>query len=70
CSLCEEVCIFLPELIFAFPCELMTSPRVPLNLDYWNAALLQLFNFTVHDFYRILDKLKLVIKVKSIQWND
>ncbi|GKD75367.1 hypothetical protein Tco_1333649, partial [Tanacetum coccineum] len=44
----------------AFPCELRTSPGVPSNLDYWNEASLQPFNFTVHDFYRLLEKLKLV----------
>ncbi|GKG03454.1 hypothetical protein Tco_0311090, partial [Tanacetum coccineum] len=46
-----------------------TSPGVPSNLDYWNAASLQPFNFTVYDFYRLFEKLKLVIKVKSIQRN-
>nr|GEZ14906.1 hypothetical protein [Tanacetum cinerariifolium] len=37
---CEEVRILLPELIFTFLCELMTSPGVPSNLDNENEALL------------------------------
>ncbi|GJT72330.1 hypothetical protein Tco_1031616 [Tanacetum coccineum] len=38
--------IFLSELVFTFPSELRTSLGVPSNLDYWNAASLQPFNFT------------------------
>ncbi|GKD89467.1 hypothetical protein Tco_1364974 [Tanacetum coccineum] len=46
-----------------------TSLGVPSNLDYWDTALLQPFNFTVHNLDGFLDKLKLVIKMKFIQRN-
>ncbi|GKC49113.1 hypothetical protein Tco_1071858 [Tanacetum coccineum] len=49
--------ILLLESVFAFPYELMTSPRVPSNLDNWKAALLQPLDFSIHDFYsKILSK--------------
>ncbi|GKC66137.1 hypothetical protein Tco_1098735 [Tanacetum coccineum] len=72
--LCEEVWILLSELVFTlvftFPCELKTSPGVPSNLNGWNAALLQSFNFTIHDLYWFLNKMKLVVNMESIQQND
>ncbi|GJV26728.1 hypothetical protein Tco_1383176 [Tanacetum coccineum] len=40
CGFCEEVRILFPELIFTFPCELMTSPGVPSNFDDGNMASL------------------------------
>ncbi|GJV41561.1 hypothetical protein Tco_1420001 [Tanacetum coccineum] len=49
CGFCEEMRILLSELIFTFPCELRTSPRVPSNLDNGNTALLQPLDFTIHD---------------------
>nr|GEY06354.1 hypothetical protein [Tanacetum cinerariifolium] len=45
--------LFLPELILAFLRKLMTSLGVPSNLDLWDLASLQPFNFTVHNFYRV-----------------
>ncbi|GJV60294.1 putative reverse transcriptase domain-containing protein [Tanacetum coccineum] len=39
CGLCEELQILLLELIFTFPCELRTSPGVPLNFDDGDTAL-------------------------------
>ncbi|GJZ36565.1 hypothetical protein Tco_0582756 [Tanacetum coccineum] len=44
-----------------------TSPRVPLNFDNWDTALLQSFDFSIHDFCGFLDKMKLVINMESIQ---
>nr|GFA51982.1 hypothetical protein [Tanacetum cinerariifolium] len=35
-----EMWVLLPELIFAFPCEIKTSPRVSSNLDEWDTDLL------------------------------
>ncbi|GKF88161.1 hypothetical protein Tco_0259038, partial [Tanacetum coccineum] len=57
----EEVWIFLPELIFTFLCKLRASPRVPSKLDNWDSASPQLFDFAIHDFYRLFNKMKLVI---------
>ncbi|GKC36276.1 hypothetical protein Tco_1048660 [Tanacetum coccineum] len=37
---CEEVWIFLLELIFTFPRKLRTPPRVPSNLDNWDTHCL------------------------------
>ncbi|GJY91284.1 ribonuclease H-like domain-containing protein [Tanacetum coccineum] len=59
-----SVWIFLPELVFTFPCELRTSPGVPSNLDNWDTASPQLFDFAIHDYDWFLDELKLVIKMK------
>nr|GEW18932.1 putative reverse transcriptase domain-containing protein [Tanacetum cinerariifolium] len=52
----KEVRILLLELIFTFPCELRTSPRVPSNFDNGNAALLQPLNFTIHNFHWFFDE--------------
>ncbi|GKG63545.1 hypothetical protein Tco_0643093, partial [Tanacetum coccineum] len=46
-----------------------TSPGVPSNLNNWDTALSQPFDLSIHDFNRFFNKLKLVIKVKSIQRN-
>nr|GEZ61850.1 zinc knuckle CX2CX4HX4C [Tanacetum cinerariifolium]GEZ66360.1 zinc knuckle CX2CX4HX4C [Tanacetum cinerariifolium] len=43
--------ILLLKLVSTFPCELRTSPRVPLNLYNWDTALFQSFNVTLHDYY-------------------
>nr|GEV97017.1 hypothetical protein [Tanacetum cinerariifolium] len=67
CGFCEEVWILLSDLILTFSCELRTSPRVPPNLDNWDTALLQPFDFSIYDFYWFLDEMKLVINIESIQ---
>ncbi|GJY64559.1 ribonuclease H-like domain-containing protein [Tanacetum coccineum] len=69
-SCVEEVWIFLPELILTFPCKLTTSLGVPSNLVTWNTALLQPFDFSIHDFYLFLDKIKLVVQNESINGNS
>ncbi|GJR68936.1 hypothetical protein Tco_0015001 [Tanacetum coccineum] len=48
CGFCEEMRILHSELIFTFPCELRTSPRVPSNFDNRDAALLQPLDFTIY----------------------
>ncbi|GKG23364.1 hypothetical protein Tco_0391400, partial [Tanacetum coccineum] len=40
-------------------------PRVPSNLDNWDTASPQLFDFAIHDFYRLFNKMKLVIHLES-----
>ncbi|GKC59361.1 putative ribonuclease H-like domain-containing protein, partial [Tanacetum coccineum] len=66
---CEEMRILLLKLVFTFPCKLKTPPRVPPNLDDWDTNLLQLFDFSIHDFYRFLYKMELIINMNSIQRN-
>ncbi|GKD85603.1 retrovirus-related pol polyprotein from transposon TNT 1-94 [Tanacetum coccineum] len=50
-----------PQVPFTFPRKLRAPPRVPSNLDNWDTASPQLFDFTIHDFNRLLNKMKLVI---------
>ncbi|GKA82470.1 hypothetical protein Tco_0789218 [Tanacetum coccineum] len=69
CGLCEETHILLLELIFAFPCELRTSPSVPSNLDNGDAALLQPLDFTIHNLHWFFNEVKLIVNVYFIQWN-
>ncbi|GJV49201.1 putative reverse transcriptase domain-containing protein [Tanacetum coccineum] len=64
-NLDEVVWIFLPELIFTFPRKIRTPPRVPSNLDNWDTASPQLFDFAIHDFYWLFNKMKLVIHLQS-----
>nr|GEU57154.1 putative ribonuclease H-like domain-containing protein [Tanacetum cinerariifolium] len=40
-------------------------PRVPSNLDNWDTASSQLFDIAIHDFYRLFNKMKLVIQLES-----
>nr|GEW14304.1 retrovirus-related Pol polyprotein from transposon TNT 1-94 [Tanacetum cinerariifolium] len=40
CGCCEELWIFLPKLVSTFLRKLKTSPRVPLNFDDGDAALI------------------------------
>nr|GEW07567.1 putative reverse transcriptase domain-containing protein [Tanacetum cinerariifolium] len=61
CMICEEMGVLLFKLIFTLPCKLKTSLGVPSDLDYQNTALLQPFNFTVHNLNWFLDKVELVI---------
>nr|GFA25110.1 xylulose kinase-1 [Tanacetum cinerariifolium] len=44
--------MLLLELIFPFPCELRTSPGVPLNLDNRYTTGPQPFDLTIHNLYR------------------
>ncbi|GJU23268.1 hypothetical protein Tco_1156610 [Tanacetum coccineum] len=66
CAIGEKMRILLLESVFAFPYELRTSPRVPLNLDNWKVALLQPLDFSIHDFYRFLQNLEFGTNMKSI----
>ncbi|GKA73490.1 hypothetical protein Tco_0779792, partial [Tanacetum coccineum] len=47
CAIGEKMRILLLELVFAFPYELRTSPRVPSNLDNWKAGLVKAFDSLV-----------------------
>ncbi|GJU01944.1 hypothetical protein Tco_1112282 [Tanacetum coccineum] len=52
----EEKRILLLELVFTFPFELRIPPRFPPNLNNWDTALLQPFDFSILDFYVFLHK--------------
>nr|GEY55728.1 hypothetical protein [Tanacetum cinerariifolium] len=64
---CEEMLIFLPELIFTFPCELKTSLGVPSNLNNGDAALLQPLDFTIHDFHWFFNEVEFIINEEEKQ---
>ncbi|GJW65660.1 hypothetical protein Tco_0117544 [Tanacetum coccineum] len=66
----EKMWIFLSKLILAFSCKLRASPRVPSNLDNWDTGLPQLFEFAIHDFNRLFNKMELVIHMETFQRND
>ncbi|GJV60088.1 putative reverse transcriptase domain-containing protein [Tanacetum coccineum] len=71
---CIQIEAFRNSALLKEPVEIMdqeskrlrTSHGVPSNLDNWDMALPQPFDFLIHDLYRFLNKPKLVIKVKSI----
>nr|GEX79444.1 ribonuclease H-like domain-containing protein [Tanacetum cinerariifolium] len=46
-----------------------TSPRVPSDLDNWNAALLQPFDFTMHNFHGFFNEVEFIINVYFIRRN-
>nr|GEV95110.1 reverse transcriptase domain-containing protein [Tanacetum cinerariifolium] len=63
----KKVRIFLLHLIFTLPCELKTSPRVPMYLNNRNATLLQIFDLTVYSFDGFFTELEFVIDLYFIQ---
>ncbi|GJS17063.1 hypothetical protein Tco_0411535 [Tanacetum coccineum] len=45
----------------------VTSPRVPSDFNNWNATLLQLLDFTIHNFYRFFNEVEFIVNVYFIQ---
>ncbi|GJT02575.1 hypothetical protein Tco_0823744 [Tanacetum coccineum] len=69
-SVRKQVQIFASKPVFTLPCEIGTSPRIPSNFDDRNATLLQLFDFPVHNLYRLLNEVKFVIDLDIFKWDD
>ncbi|GJX18872.1 hypothetical protein Tco_0221549 [Tanacetum coccineum] len=66
----EEMRILALEIIFSFPCELWTSPRVLSDLDNGNPTLIELLYFSVHDVYRFFYKVQFVVELNLFEWSD
>ncbi|GJV13193.1 hypothetical protein Tco_1354734 [Tanacetum coccineum] len=62
----EKMRIFLLKLVFAFLSKFGTSPRIPAYLNDWDTALLQTFDFTVHDLDGFFNEVELVIDLDFI----
>ncbi|GJX85352.1 hypothetical protein Tco_0336126 [Tanacetum coccineum] len=69
CGFFEEMQVLLSKLIFTFPCELRTSPRVPSNFDNGDTTLLLSLDFTIDDLHWFFNEVKLVSNMYFIQCN-
>ncbi|GKA56028.1 mutator type transposase [Tanacetum coccineum] len=50
----EKVRVFASKLIFSFPSEFSTYPRIPSYFNDQDATLLQFLDLSIHDFYCLI----------------
>nr|GEW73502.1 hypothetical protein [Tanacetum cinerariifolium] len=60
--------IFFSKWIFTFLCELKNSPRVLSNFDNGDTALLQPFDFMIHDLYWLFNEIGEQISDNNNGW--
>ncbi|GJS42223.1 hypothetical protein Tco_0567266 [Tanacetum coccineum] len=66
----KQVRVLALKLVFALPSEFRICPRIPSYLDNRDAAFLQSFDLSVHDLYRLLNEMKLIVDLDLFQQND
>ena len=66
----EKMRVLAFHLIFPFPCEFVTTTRVPPNLHDRYSAVSELFEFTIHDLNGFLDEAKFFIDLNFLSGND